>query len=562
MKEEAVVLKAANLDILEDNLNILSKNLGNLSDNMNSVDTKVNTVTDTVKTLEEEIKNFMYEIRESTIVSNAKESILVAENELEKKYGHYNDVRRKLIGILETTDTVSLRRSTLESLSEQTTISTPNYWLSSSLVALSAWFLDNHVLAEKALKEALNKDDEKTSLLFALIHARAGRDKTAYLWLKRYLDKQDPKSMENKFIIVLDAISNGIFGPAAKTLVISKIEEWIKKDLTEETKQKQLVRWNEKFEDLVVENNTLVFPYIEKYTVDIEKIKKTFNKSTSNEEIYNFLNEIISTETNVKNYYDQIISLLIYNYENEELELKKEIEKNKLIIENKGNVKEALKYFKNSSLIYSEKNDILTIITNIILEESIEVSLETKKLALALSKEMISETFNNYLSKESDNSSTTINIEKWNGSTLDGANENELKNSVKEYVKKKNYEYVNRVKLIDYKVMITTLVGIVLAFILKSNIAFMILTIGLTIAVAAIFVYSSYKKRNDRITRVNKEVEEKQSILQNIICEIVDYNYGILKTKNINEKINILINNLDYKNYININNERDIKVGE
>ena len=97
MKEEAVVLKAANLDILEDNLNILSKNLGNLSDNMNSVDTKVNTVTDTVKTLEEEIKNFMYEIRESTIVSNAKESILVAENELEKKYGHYNDVRRTFI---------------------------------------------------------------------------------------------------------------------------------------------------------------------------------------------------------------------------------------------------------------------------------------------------------------------------------------------------------------------------------------------------------------------------------------------------------------------------------
>ena len=193
MANDAIVgMTAANLDIIERNLGNLAKNVGAVSINVEEVDTKVNKVTNSVKTIEEEIKNFMVEIRGSTIVSNAKQSIMMSQEELNKQYGHYDNVRRKINGIFQATDINAVKKSTIENISEQVIIDTPNYWLAPALVSLCAWLTDNKDLANRALKEAMNRDDEKTSLLFCLIHLRANRYDTALRWLTRYLEMQDP----------------------------------------------------------------------------------------------------------------------------------------------------------------------------------------------------------------------------------------------------------------------------------------------------------------------------------------------------------------------------------
>ena len=44
-----------------------------------------------------------------------------------------------------------------------------------ALVALAAWLNDQQDLAQRALAEAIRRDDEKTSLLFSLVSRRAGR---------------------------------------------------------------------------------------------------------------------------------------------------------------------------------------------------------------------------------------------------------------------------------------------------------------------------------------------------------------------------------------------------
>ena len=116
---QAVVMSAANLDIIENNLGQLAKNIGSVSVNVEQVDNKVNKVTDSVKTIEDEIKNFMVEIRGSTIVSNAKQSIMMSQEELNKQYGHYDNVRRKINGIFQATDINAVKKSTIENISEQ-----------------------------------------------------------------------------------------------------------------------------------------------------------------------------------------------------------------------------------------------------------------------------------------------------------------------------------------------------------------------------------------------------------------------------------------------------------
>ena len=565
MSNEAVVLSEANLDILEKNLNSLANNLGSLSTNMSSVDTKVNKVTDTVKTLEEEIKNFMFEIRESTIVSNAKQSILMSQSELDKKYGHYDNIRREVNGLLEATDLNTIKKSTIEALSEKTLLNTPTYWLSPALVALCAWFTNNKDLASRAVNEALKRDDEKTSLLFSLLHLRAKRNSAALLWLKRYIDKQDPKNIENMFIIVLDAVSSGVFGPDAKTYIIGKLEDWIKLlSNNEKIKTIEKNRWKDKFTSITVENKDLVFPYLEKYTTTSVDIKNSFDKNTSRKNIYDFLNNITNKNNNeelVNKKIDKIINLLVFNYENEELALKKEIEKNKLIISLNGNLTKANKMFETSSLAFQEKTDILTLITNILLVD-IETLPETKKLALALSKDIIIEAYNEYIGNDNESEiETQIQIDKWTATTIDGKNENELKTSLKNYINKKNIPYINSEKFFNFKMMIAIIIAIVACFLLRSLPQFIILFIGLAVAYCAFEVYNTYKRRNMKISRVDKETKDAFIILENIICEIVDYNYMVKESKNVNNEIITFLSSLDYKNYSNVNVERNISVG-
>lgn len=565
MSNEAVVLSEANLDILEKNLNSLANNLGSLSTNMSSVDTKVNKVTDTVKTLEEEIKNFMFEIRESTIVSNAKQSILMSQSELDKKYGHYDNIRREVNGLLEATDLNTIKKSTIEALSEKTLLNTPTYWLSPALVALCAWFTNNKDLASRAVNEALKRDDEKTSLLFSLLHLRAKRNSAVLLWLKRYIDKQNPKNIENMFIIVLDAVSSGVFGPDAKTYIIGKLEEWIKLlSNNEKIKTIEKNRWKDKFASLTVENKDLVFPYLEKYTTTSVDIKNSFDKNTSRKNIYDFLNNITNKNNDeelVNKKIDKIINLLVFNYENEELALKKEIEKNKLIISLNGNLTKANKMFETSSLAFQEKTDILTLITNILLVD-IETLPETKKLALALSKDIIIEAYNEYIGNDNESEiETQIQIDKWTATTIDGKNENELKTSLKNYINKKNIPYINSEKFFNFKMMIAIIIAIVACFLLRSLPQFIILFIGLAVAYCAFEVYNTYKRRNMKISRVDKEIKDAFIILENIICEIVDYNYMVKESKNVNNEIITFLSSLDYKNYSNVNVERNISVG-
>lgn len=565
MSNEAVVLSEANLDILEKNLNSLANNLGSLSTNMSSVDTKVNKVTDTVKTLEEEIKNFMFEIRESTIVSNAKQSILMSQSELDKKYGHYDNIRREVNGLLEATDLNTIKKSTIEALSEKTLLNTPTYWLSPALVALCAWFTNNKDLASRAVNEALKRDDEKTSLLFSLLHLRAKRNSAALLWLKRYIDKQNPKNIENMFIIVLDAVSSGVFGPDAKTYIIGKLEEWIKLlSNDEKIKTTEKNRWKDKFASLTVENKDLVFPYLEKYTTTSIDIKNSFDKNTSRKNIYDFLNNITNKNNDeelVNKKIDKIINLLVFNYENEELALKKEIEKNKLIISLNGNLTKANKMFETSSLAFQEKTDILTLITNILLVD-IETLPETKKLALALSKDIIIEAYNEYIGNDNESEiETQIQIDKWTATTIDGKNENELKTSLKNYINKKNIPYINSEKFFNFKMMVAIIIAIVACFLLRSLPQFIILFIGLAVAYCAFEVYNTYKRRNMKISRVDKEIKDAFIILENIICEIVDYNYMVKESKNVNNEIITFLSSLDYKNYSNVNVERNISVG-
>ena len=569
---QAVVMSAANLDIIENNLGQLAKNIGSVSVNVEQVDNKVNKVTDSVKTIEDEIKNFMVEIRGSTIVSNAKQSIMMSQEELNKQYGHYDNVRRKINGIFQATDINAVKKSTIENISEQVIIDTPNYWLAPALVSLCAWLTDNKDLASRALKEAMNRDDEKTSLLFCLIHLRANRYETALRWLNRYLEMQDPAKMESKIITVLDAITNGSFGADAKELCLNKIEAWIK-ELSSQPgyKEVQVDRWTTYINSLIEENNTESFDFIKKYTSELDRVNKILAVSNSQQNILYELKNIIKEEQNINisttSQIDKLVNMLVFNYENEELDLKKDIAKNRLIIEENGNVTKANERFKETELAFQKATDFYSQLSNIAIEyKNTKPTINTRKMAMALSKDWISEAYNNINKTfETNDLNIDIKIDTWNGTTNNGENENELVTSLFNHIDQETHNDIYGKQLIDIKMILVTIVGIILMVVCAVSLEQPLLAVVILIGVLFFNGYCfwvNYSERQTKLKQREKRKENSKYVLLNTIAEIVDFKFICKDNKETNEEINIFLNSLDYRNYIKGHKEkRNIEVG-
>ena len=570
---DALVLSAANLDIIERNLGKLANNVGTVNANVEHVDSKVNKVTDSVKSIEEEIKNFMLEIRGTTIVANAKQSITMDQDEINKQYGHYDNVRRKINGIFQATDINSIKKSTIDNISEQVIIDTPNYWLAPALVSICAWFNDNKDLANRALKEAMARDDEKTSLLFGLIHLRANRKETALRWLRRYLEMQDSTKIESKIITLLDAITNGAFDKEVSSLVLHKVIEWIKElDSHVEYKEIQVNRWTNYINSLVKKEDEQSFYYLKNYTNQYDSVLKILDVTKSEKNILNEFRKIIKEESGPKisreAEIDKIINLLVFNYENDELELRKDIAKNKLIIEENGNVTKALERFKETEYAYLKATDFYSQLSNIVMENKfIKPTINTRKLALALSKEFILDAYskNIHNSFQNENLNIEIHINTWSNNTIDGANEKELIADLNKHIDNETEADIYGKKLFDTKMMLITIISIILSSIVGISIQPLI---GFIIILGALFAniymfFINYTERDNKIKQRENRKNNERLILLNTIAEIVDFKFLYKDGKKTQDEIITFISSLDFTNYIKLeNNSRNIIVGD
>lgn len=569
-----LAISAANLSTLENNLQVLANNIGTVSQNVHTVNGQidavqgqVDSVQSEVQSLEEEIKAFMQEIKQGTVVSNARQTILMAEAEYTKKYSHRDEVRRRVNGLLQSIDINAIKKSTIENISEETIVNTPDYWLAPALVSLCAWYTDNKPLAEKALKEAMNRDDEKTSLLFCLVHLRANRIETSLKWLNRYLSMQDPTKMENKIITILDAITSGVFGTVAKKTCLEKINEWILElNSYNELKNIQIDRWERYFREQLTILDENEFPYIMKYVKENETIKDIIEVSRTQENILNDFKNIMNEANYNKTYnnkIDGILHMLVFNYDKEELSLKRDIQKNKHIIEENGDVVKALKEFEKTSIALEDKNDFYNHITNIAIAKNTDVAnVNTKKLAISLSKEFITKGYNKISRVDGINTlpDLNININEWNGLTKNGSNEEELQKSLANHLEDRFHNEVYSDHLFNTKMLASIILGVILIF---ASIAFKQYILGALIF-SVVLIYNiveflrAHSKRESKVKQLNDIKKQQKILLSNILAEIVDYYFiykDNIKTK---EEFTNYINQLNYKNYIDINSSRNI----
>ena len=241
---EALTISAANLNTIENNLGEVAKELNGVISNVNYMNDQVSGMENKVESLNSEIQNMMQEIRENTILTNARQNIMYNNQEIEKKFGYYDNVRRTTISMLDAVKYSTVSINGLKKLREDILLNNPNYWLTNALAAVSSWILDDKENTYKELNNALRINEEKTSLFFTLINLKLNRVQTSINWLNKYLSLQNPIDLDRDFISILDLVSSGVFGDEQKRITLDKIINW-QKDLNSNKKiiNKQLDTW-------------------------------------------------------------------------------------------------------------------------------------------------------------------------------------------------------------------------------------------------------------------------------------------------------------------------------
>lgn len=554
---EALAISAANLDTIERNLNSVAKELTGVITNVSDVNREVSKVESQVNTLNNEVKNLVKEIRETTIITNARQSIMYNNSQIEKKYGYYDKVRRTTESLLDAIDNSNISATALKNLNQDLILNNPNYWLSNALAALSSFVLDDKENCEKELHNALKKDESKTSLFFCLINDKLGRTSTAINWLNKYLSIQNPKKLDNDFITVLDLIATGSFGDTAKTVVIDKINTWFQRLNSEkELIDSELNTWVTFVKDN--QDTDIRMPNLEPATPDIARIKNNLAITSSYNNILNKL-QSITNQDNSKKSKEEILSNLIYEYEGAENQYQKDNFYNNLIIQCNGNREEADRLFKKQSSIFTEETNILNLLSNIIInKDTYKVSNETQKIAIGFMKNYILKAIE-LTEQEVNNNEFKIIIDGFTTKTVDGKNREEINHELNHYI---NNYFPDTDKNIIIPLIVINIIGIIgLCITLNNKTLSTILIIIIILGNIILFtkLNKQTKLRNESKIKLKNEINNS---LERILAETIDYKNLQNEDEIKRNELLIFLNNIRPENYMNSNNERNIIIGE
>ncbi len=274
-----------NLGGVERELARLGNKVDALGSHVSSVESQISEVRDDLAALRNDFLTMMEEQRRASALEQAATELVSVRQEMERKFGNYGVVRNTMVGILQATDAALVRKATISTVSEELMISTPDYWLAPVLVALAAWINNNRDLAERAIAEAVRRDNEHSSLAMALICRRNHRTGTCYEWLARYFSTQNAAKIDMDSMIYIDAYVNGIFGPDEKHLCDDYMTRWIGQiqSQTPQFEEKQSQSWAEYFRTYETDGGSKYpalkavvkeFGYIDKYLGKINAIEK------------------------------------------------------------------------------------------------------------------------------------------------------------------------------------------------------------------------------------------------------------------------------------------------
>lgn len=337
---------------------------GRVNAKLNEVDATSARIRQTADTTLNAINKFKKEMIENEQMQSAQENILRINQIIRERFYDYDTIRKTVMGVVKDFDINLVRNKTIEELSEELWITSSRYWLSYTLIALSAWVNDNKKLADNAVAESSRADGAKTSLFFCLTNLRFGRIDVARAWLSEYFRTLVPDDLQNEAAIVLQSYINGVFGidERLRQEVQDVIDEWILTIKNNEELSEELVEMYRSYIKNLRPNNTFDSIYLKNYCLNYDELPHSYNEALKYKFLLNKIKEvdvenIVQNASNYKKRIDLILVDLITNYDEEEKELKEQQEYFQLVIDNKGNEEKAAQQFEQIMKVRYQKNN-------------------------------------------------------------------------------------------------------------------------------------------------------------------------------------------------------------
>ncbi len=524
---------SANLNEMISAIHDMEGQVNHLASEVLSVNAQVDSIQNSFTEFLEQFRQFVEQDLKDRRLQEALTDQVSLQQELERRFSRHQAIRKFVTGILQAADVSLVKKETISNVTEELMVAVPHYWLAPALIALAAWLNDDKPLAEKAIREAMGRDDEKTSLLFCLICRRASRNQAANIWLHRYFSMQDPMNIERKLVVVLDAYANGLFGSDSRGLCAQQIGSWIVE--MEETvgfREEQVRRWTEAIRGKAPnEPFGAEFPYLQKYAKNWSEISRTLNNGLLHSRIKTYLEDVFQKDSSdigdLKKQLDDLLDSLVSNYDAEELPIRERKRLADLIVECRGDEPEATRRFDAEKSAFHERSDLTLLLTNAAMNpELVHASPATQKLSMAISRDWLIEAYENVTVENRNNAVREIefDLEGFSGKTLDGSNEEPLCKAAESHFTKIRD---GRIEAVKQSVMDYFLVGAgALMLILGIATSFPWFLGVLAAGFAGVKFYLGKKKvESDKINiyqEFEKIISNTKSIIRALCAETID----------------------------------------
>ena len=539
------------LSYLEDRLDALGDFVGAAHSEIHAVGRSVDDLREDVTSLTQDFHSYTAKQELTNRIQLAEIRLVKLRQEIEHRFGHYAEIRRMARGILEANDLAVVRQDTLRAAAEELMLRAPGYWLAPALVALAAWISDEEEVANRACAEALHRDDERTSLFFALVCRRFGRKETSLHWLQRYFAGLDGGALDRKAGIVIDAYVSGLLGRDADGLIRRRIDGWIDRfSRVYSFADAQEKRWYEAMKAMCpappAEGS---FPYLRVHTDRSvsEALERTLSCARLYEKLSTNFQQIVAQTApprTLKQQLDSILERLAADFDAAEKPLHMESILEKLVIHEGGREDRARRILAEKVKAFDERRDFMHLLSDAAMHpQEMQASPALQKMALALGRDSILSAFRDIVAENRAAIPQTIKfrILAFDNETEDGSNEEKLLrlfvtwNDVKRMIRMRPYELSSQEKLFRWIWLLPVLLGLYGGEVYWT-------ALGIAAGAVIFNAYIKAKKRMDSIhasitEEYQKQEEEGKQMLRGVIAEIVDYRTEIARLDAESEKV-------------------------
>ena len=547
------------LSYLEDRLDALGDFVGAAHSEIHAVGRSVDDLREDVTSLTQDFHAYAAKQERTNRIQLAEIRLVKLRQEIEHRFGHYAEIRRMARGILEANDLAVVRQDTLRAAAEELMLRAPGYWLAPALVALAAWISDEEEVANRACVEALHRDDERTSLFFALVCRRFGRKEASLHWLQRYFAGLDGGALDRKAAIVIDAYVSGLLGRDADGLIRHRIDGWIDRfSRVYSFADAQEKRWYEAMKAMCpappAEGS---FPYLRVHTERSasEALEHTLSCARLYEKLSTHFQQIVTQTApprTLKQQLDSILERLVADFDAAEKPLHMESILEKLVIHEGGREDRARNILAGKVKAFDERRDFMQLLSDAAMHpQEMQASPALQKMALALGRDAILSAFRDIVAENRAAIPQTIKfrILSFDNETEDGSNEEKLLrlfvtwNDVQRMIRMRPYELSSQEKLFRWIWLLPVLLGLYGGEVYWT-------ALGIAAGAVIFNAYIKAKKRMDsihaRITEeYQKQEEEGTQMLRGVIAEIVDYRTEIARLDAESEKVIDLLQGLN-----------------